>query len=86
MADIWLNLLGLAISTVLIVYLIVRCVKPIRTGVFSFGSGFTMRRENNPRDFAFCVRFQIIATAIFFAVYCFLVYTKFFVDLGWIGG
>ncbi len=82
MADIWLNLLGLSISTALIVYLIVRCAKPIRTGVFRFGSGFAMRRENNPKDFAFCVRFQIAATAIFFAIYCFLVYDKFLAGLG----
>lgn len=84
MPDRWLNLIGLSFSTALLVYLVVRCVKPIRTGIFSFGSGLEVHRETSPKDFAFCVRFQIVATAIFFAVYCFLIYRKFFTDLDWL--
>ncbi len=84
MTDVWLRFAGLAMATVLLVYLIVRCIQPLITGVLRFGSGIMVRRENNPGDFALWVRLQIAGTLIFFAAYAYVLYKNFFINLGWI--
>jgi hypothetical protein len=84
MADNWLRFVGLAFATVLLIYLIVRCVRVSIGGAFHFGLGTRVHRDDNPKDFAFLAWAQIIGTLIFFGVYCYVVYEKFLVGLGWI--
>lgn len=73
----WSRYIGLAIATALLVYLIVRCVRSLSTGAFHFGRVTRVHRDDNPKDFAFLARAQIIGTLIFFAVYAYAVYDRF---------
>ena len=56
-----------------------------RRGVFQFGHVTRVHRDDNPKDFAFLAKVQIIGTLIFFAVYCYVLYSRFAADFGWIG-
>jgi hypothetical protein len=80
----WSRYVGLAIATMLLLYLIARCARPLVTGVFRFWHGIEMRREDNPKDFALCVSLQIAGTLIFLAVYAYVLYDKFAADFAWI--
>jgi hypothetical protein len=81
----WSRYLGLAIATLLLIYLIVRCVMSLRSGIFRFGHGTRVHRDDNPKDFVFLARAQIAGTLIFFAIYCYVVYARFAADFGWLG-
>ena len=76
----WSRYIGLAIATALLIYLIVRCVRSLRTGAFHFGRVTRVHRDDNPKDFAFLARAQIAGTLIFFAVYAYVLYDKFLTD------
>ncbi len=80
----WLRFVGLSIATLLLIYLIARCVMSLRTGVFRFGHVTRVHRDDNPKDFAFLARAQIAGTLIFCAVYAFIIYDRFAADFGWI--
>ena len=80
----WSRYVGLLIATLLLIYLIVRCVRSLVTGVFQFGRVTRVHRDDNPKDFAFLARAQIAGTLIFFAVYAYALYDKFLADFGWI--
>lgn len=84
MPDMWLRFVGLALATALLIYLIARCVRPLVTGVFRFWHDIEFRREDNPNDFRLCVGLQIAGTLTFLAVYVYMLYTRFFVEFGWI--
>jgi hypothetical protein len=79
----WLRFVGLSIATLLLVYLIVRCVMSLKTGVFHFGRVTRVHRDDNPKDFAFLARAQIAGTLVFLAVYAYVLYDKFLAELGW---
>ena len=81
----WSRYVGLALATALLIYLIVRCVVAARRGVFQFGHVTRVHRDDNPKDFAFLAKVQIVGTLIFFAVYCYVLYSRFAADFGWIG-
>ena len=76
----WSRYIGLAIATALLIYLIVCCVRSLRTGAFHFGRVTRVHRDDNPKDFAFLARAQIAGTLIFFAVYVYAVYDRFLTD------
>jgi hypothetical protein len=80
----WSRYVGLAIATLLLIYLIARCVQSSRTGAFHFGRGTRVHRDDNPKDFAFLARAQIAGTLLFLAVYVYVLYDKFAADFGWI--
>lgn len=80
----WSRYIGLVIATALLIYLIVRCVRSLRTGAFHFGRVTRVHRDDNPKDFAFLARAQIGGTLIFFAVYAYIVYDRFAADFGWL--
>ena len=79
----WSRYAGLSIATLLLIYLIVRSVVALRSGAFHFGRVTRVHRDDNPKDFAFLVRAQIAGTLIFFAVYAYVLYDKFLVEMGW---
>jgi hypothetical protein len=81
----WSRYIGLAIATLLLIYLIVRCIVSLKTGAFQFGRVTRVHRDDNPKDFAFLARAQIAGALIFFVVYAYIVYDRFAVDFGWIG-
>jgi hypothetical protein len=80
----WSRYVGLAIATLLLIYLIARCVQSSRTGAFHFGRGTRVHRDDNPKDFAFLARARIAGTLLFLAVYVYVLYDKFAADFGWI--
>ena len=84
MLEDWSRYVGLSIATLLLIYLIARCVMSLRTGAFQFGRGTRVHRDDNAKDFAFLARAQIGGTLIFFAVYCYVVYDRFAADFDWI--
>ena len=86
MPDMWLNLIGLAISTGLIVFLVVRTVKSLVTGIFNRGGGIRIFRDQEPVRYLCYVCIQIVGAIFCIFLYGLLLYNKFFVDLGWIGG
>lgn len=82
MPEDWSRYVGLSIATLLLIYLIARCVVSFRTGAFHFGPVTRVHRDDNPKDFAFLARAQIAGTLIFFAVYAYFLYKSFLADLG----
>jgi len=86
MGHTWLRYVGLGLATVLLIYLIVRCVRALIGDAFHFGHGTRVHRDDNPEDFAFLARMQIAGTLIFFVVYAYVLYTKFLPEFGWIEG
>lgn len=80
----WSRYIGLVIATALLIYLILRCVRSLRTGAFHFGHVTRVHRDDNPKDFAFLALAQIAGTLIFFLVYVYVVYSRFAADFGWI--
>ena len=86
MPDIWLNIIGLSLSTGLIAFLVVRTVKSVVTGIFNRGGGIRIFRDQEPVRYLCYVCIQIAGTIFGIFLYGLLLYDKFFVELGWIGG
>jgi hypothetical protein len=79
----WSRYVGLAIATLLLIFLIVRCATSLRTGAFHFGRATRVHRDDNPKDFAFLARAQIAGTLLFLAIYCYVIYDRFLAEMDW---
>jgi hypothetical protein len=83
MSDFWLTIIGLSVTTGLLVYATVRLVKALRTGIYTVGGGIYRNRNDDPFHYYWRVISHIFAMILFGAIYFGLLYNKFLVDTDW---